>query len=357
MGLILGFEITPLIGGIGKHTGPIEFHADRPFLFYLIDRDNNNIPLIMGRIHNPLQSRSQSFKKTQCSEIDDRSYSKTVRNRLDLPFGLESNSLTFNEAITGSDRQPTDYIHQTDHVIYPQTPVYFSNHFKSAKKTADRYTFHSPSVQTHHNPIIFPDEIYDGRRLKRESVFNMTTESEVSKSSPEDDIGVRIKDPLWFNKPTAAEVIIPINTRPESSRRPTLSQSAPLTPGKQTKLNETKVTDSVRPQFKPTLPELTTTARPSTQTAAPNIFDTLTPSPPKPNTAFPVSSFNGVWNPSDPDIPGAPGFPPVNIGISGPSRPEFVPPWFQSPINSNFQPFSLSNSGIFFPEYRFSSLN
>jgi len=52
--LFSGLEIIPLSGSSEGPKGPIKFLADHPFVFYLIDRDSENLPIFMGRVVNPL---------------------------------------------------------------------------------------------------------------------------------------------------------------------------------------------------------------------------------------------------------------------------------------------------------------
>ena len=144
---VLGFEITPLIGGFGTHFGPIDFRADRPFLFYLIDRENNNIPLIIGRVYNPLQS--QPTNSNQGS--GEQKMVKTER-----PAKVSAVLMTPEFQSTFETFPLTQYIQEDDHVIYSQKPSYF-NHYNSVKPTVNRYFSHSPGIKRLHNtPVIFP---------------------------------------------------------------------------------------------------------------------------------------------------------------------------------------------------------
>ena len=58
-------------GGFGGYYGPMDFRADRPFLFYLIDQDNGNLPIFMGRMYNPanirVNNRDRSLKASKPS--------------------------------------------------------------------------------------------------------------------------------------------------------------------------------------------------------------------------------------------------------------------------------------------------
>jgi hypothetical protein len=156
-----------------------------------------------------------------------------------------------------------------------------------------------------------------------------------------EDVDTRLKDPFWFNKPTAPEVIIPINT-PESNRSPADS-SRP---------------SNVRPQLTST-PE-SVTSQPLSPTTPTNIFFAL-PTAANPSPAFPVNQVNNVWNQNEQNIGGAPGYAPSNNDMTFlNNRPVFISPsWYPSQTNPYFQPYPSSSGselqGIFFPEYRFSS--
>lgn len=360
-----------MTGGFGKHFGPIEFHADRPFLFYLIDRENGNIPLIMGRVHNPIQSQSQDVRNTKYQSPIEQTYPKIEHEQPNIPSRLDSNSLTLGGASIGSEYQPivnkgtpirpsSIFDLDSDQVIYPKTPLQ-SSYYKSINKQAsERYFLSSPSGPNSRITIVFPDEHLDERRFKRQpsNSSSVTSDNDGNQSGSGDIIGTRLKDPLWFNKPTASEVIIPINS-PESNRKPELSKPQVANSDKQTNPNGmSQGSFGIRPQFKPTLEESsTTTQQPTKSTDSPNIFHSLTPSP-NPTPIFPVNNLNNGWNPNEQNIGIAPGFPPLNNGVTGPQhRPVFIsPPWYPGPSSPSFQSIPLgSASGIFFPEFRFSS--
>ena len=340
-------EITPLIGGVGKHFGPIEFKADRPFLFYLIDRDNNNIPLIMGRVHNPQPQHVNQLKHQANGKPEP------IRPPFKSGNNLPKANTGRPEFQSTSISHPTSSIPEDDQVIYPQAPS-LSNYYKAIQQITNRYFPNSPSIKNLHTPITFLDEEFDGRRLKRES-GNASAISPMSSTSDEDkNVDIRLKDSLWFNKPTAPEVIIPISMHPNQETNRPSESSIPT---------YDKPTASLLSQ---TVPEeqTTTTGPPLSSTTPPNIFHALTPSP-YPSPVFPVNNINNIWNPNiEQNVGGqAPGFPP-NPPIGPNGRPVLIPPppWHQTQPNPYFQslpPYGIpynqfppgsGYSGIFFPQ-------
>lgn len=337
--ILLGLEITPLSGGFGNHFGPIEFRADRPFLIYLIDRENNNIPLIIGRVYNPLQS-----KYTNVDQHQDSAEKTAVKAERHSPAKVSA------ALIPRTEFQPTrpfpQFIQESDQVIYPQKPSYYYN---SVKQFANRYFSHSPPVKhLHTTPVVFPEDNFDGHHWKRE-IGNSTSVPEVSSVTvtsstlENEDVDTRLKDPLWFNKPTAPEVIIPLNP-PVSNHRPAI----------------------VRPQST-SIPEKpsSTSGQPFSSTIPPNIFFAL-PTAPNPSPVFPINQANNGWNQKEQNIGGAPGYPPIpshnNDMTFLNNRPVFIShPWYPSQTHSYFQPHSSGSGselqGIFFPDYRSSSRN
>jgi hypothetical protein len=273
--ILLGLEITPLSGGFGNHFGPIEFRADRPFLIYLIDRENYNIPLIIGRVYNPLQG-----KYTNVNQHQDSVEKTAVKAERHSPAKVSA------ALIQRTEFQPTrpfpQFIQESDQVIYPQKPSYYYN---SVKQFANRYFSHSPPVKhLHTTPVVFPEDNFDGHHWKRE-IGNSTSLPEVSSTTvtsstlENEDVDTRLKDPLWFNKPTAPEVIIPLNP-PVSNHRPAI----------------------VRPQST-SIPEKpsSTSGQPFSSTIPPNIFFAL-PTAPNPSPVFPINQANNGWNQKEQNI-------------------------------------------------------
>lgn len=326
------------MGGFGNHFGPIEFRADRPFLFYLIDRENNNIPLIIGRVYNPLQSQNTNLNQHQDSVEQTMLKAERpspVKVRPEFPPTYNTHPLP-------------QFIQEDDQVIYPQKPSYF-NYYNSVKQTANRHFSHSPPIKRLHTaPVIFQEENFDGHRWKRDNATTLpdVTSTTVKSTEKNEDVDTRLKDPLWFNKPTAPEVIIPINS-PESNRKP-IDSSRPVINRPQL----TSTTESVtsKPLLSSTIP--------------PNIFFAL-PIAPNASPTISVNQVNNAWNQNEQNIGGAPGYAPSNNDMMTflNNRPVFIsPPWYSSQTNPYFQPSYPSSSGselqgIFFPEYRFSSSN
>lgn len=333
----------------------------------------------MGRVYNPIErvastTSDHPHNMYQLKNQDSRQQlviAKPSNPRPSFPLNnlpKSDTSLVRPDFQSTTNTRPIAFIPEEDQVVYPQTPSLL-NYYKTIQQITNRYFPNSSSFKNLQNPITFPDEQFDERRLKRSSnnMTNFSDDKPSPSTSDEENVGIRLKDPLWFNKPTASEVIIPINANanPEVNRSP---EPAIPTFDKPSKPNETSSPETIVSFARPQLPQMlesTTTGQSST--TPPNIFHALTPSP-NYSPVFPGSINNG-WNPNNEQNASGqePGFPP--IGILGPnSRPVFIsPPWFPNKPNPYFQslppgvPLNQfppgSGSGIFFPEYRFSSRN
>jgi hypothetical protein len=292
-------------------------------------------------VYNPLQSHNTNFNQHQDSV--EQTMMKTERPGPVIKVRPEFQP-TFNT------HPLPQFIQEDDQVIYPQKPSYF-NYYKSVKQTENRYFSNPPlTKRLHTTPVIFQEENFDGLRWKREfdnatTVADSMPSTTATSTLKNEDVDTRLKDPLWFNKPTAPEVIIPLNI-PESNRRPV----------------DTSRPTIVRPQLIST-PESATNQPPLSSTIPPNIFFTL-PTAPNPSQTVPVNQVvNNPWNPNEQNIAVAPGYAPSNNDMTFlNNRPVFISPsWYPSQTNPYFQPYPSGSGselqGIFFPEYRFSSPN
>ncbi|KAI9552162.1 hypothetical protein GHT06_022499 [Daphnia sinensis] len=365
-----GLEVTPLMGGAGSYIGPMEFRADRPFLVYLIDRENDNIPLIMGRVSNPLQNQTPNLNRHYNSNVP--SMAKTEQNNPNTFTKTDSGRTKFIAELARSEFRPpllkpfpsAQFIEEDDQIIYPQKPSHI-NYYKSVKHFVNRYSSHFPRVSDMHTPIVFPDQDFDERRWKRE-LHNLTAlpdvVSTVAPSTSENEaISTRLRDPLWFNKPTLPEVIIPINS-PEPDSKPPTSFYRPannFAPSPESSAGPELPTVTMKPEELSPL-----TGHTSSFALTPNIFFAPTIAP-KPSLGFAAGNVNNAWNQNEQNeqnVGGAPGFAPSNGDIALlNNRPVILSStWYPVQTNPYF-PYPSSSppelQAVFFPEYRFSSRN
>ena len=244
----------------------VDFFADHPFLFYLIDRKSDNIPLMMGRLHNPWKSQDSLFN-TKYSELN------------------------------------------------------------SEKKSPMKSEFVN-EIQAKHI----------GRLVKRQVTVGLSETEQPTGFEPKSE---EIQEKIWFNKPTAPEVIVPLATHQSD-----LDQK-PTNPSTNLK-NQTATDDFVSlPIFNPSF---SGTKTPS------NIFYSPTSAPNM--IAFPVSSsvstLTNIWNLNESNAIGVPpGFPPSDAIPSIPTPTS----WYiqnSNPFLQSAPPFGSNPAGIFFPEFRFS---
>lgn len=169
--LVAAFEITPLMGGAWDDFGPIEFKADHPFLFYIIDRENDHIPLFVGRLNNPPGDSVQA---------------KTTAQPLKPAIEPEAQAETQEQLSASSHRA---------------------------------WLYRS-------SPIVFPDS---DRFRRSDNPENVTVDSKPLNETEEVD--TRVKDTNWFKKPTAPQVLIPISGESDKSpsrpSRPDKTMTAP----------------------------------------------------------------------------------------------------------------------------------
>jgi len=289
-----GLEIIPLIGPPEGQSGPMEFRADHPFMFYLVDRDNDNLPVFMGRVTNPLDgAESESLAITL----------KAAEAEVESPSLIDS----------GSDR-----------VIYPEAA--------------------SRSIR-------FPDEVKEEEeepsisRVARDSGSVVVSPIEPEASGALDsvsetpDLILRVKDKNWFKKPTAVEVIIP--DQGPSAEESAVPERIPERIPETTTRRVFTTTPKRRRVF--------STRRPVTASA----FRPKSTSAPKPNRGF-----NPSGNPADLDgdifafsNPGFnsgfnPGFNPnVNSGGVNSGGVNSGNPWMKKVTTAT----PLSTDGGFFP--------
>ena len=188
------------MGGFGGYHGPMDFRADRPFLFYLIDQDNENIPIFMGRMYNPTNIK-----------VNNHSSNLTFRhNGLNNPIKTENTSTKINRSILSLLRQPSQATSSNanfDSVILTEKPKVLTpnfNFYNRFRQSGEANFFRTPSRQDVANPIMFPD--YD--RIRREEIISFDHDTNVndtvlltSTTSPNDTLNTRVKDSNWFNKP------------------------------------------------------------------------------------------------------------------------------------------------------------
>ena len=189
-----GLEIIPLIGPSEGQSGPMEFRADHPFIFYLIDRDNENLPVFMGRVTNPLD---------------------------------DSQSRSLAMSVKAGDAQRIDPS-QSDRVIYPE---------------AASRSIQFPAADGDEEPLI--------NRVTRDSGSEKLPETvqikPVLPAGTQDpfpdtpDLILRVKDKNWFKKPTAAEVIIPESSPSDAEPIPeTTTRRVVATTTRRRKLSNTR---------------------------------------------------------------------------------------------------------------------
>lgn len=153
------------MGGFGDNSGPMEFKADRPFLFFLIDRENDNMPYVMGRLSNPSHVEVQNTHKTKYLSYSERGetldYLNYPINRVPKTGSklLNDSNITIEaEFQLPSPIRSSMFFAEEDSLIYPQTHSYFK-YYKSIQQTGDRYF--SKTVSPFHKPIVFPSDNYD----------------------------------------------------------------------------------------------------------------------------------------------------------------------------------------------------
>ena len=142
-------------------------------MFYLIDRDSENLPVFIGRVTNPLddsepKSMTISLKEAEAPAVDSDS----------------------------------------DRVIYPEAASR-SIHFPDTKDADEEPSISRPTRDS-------------GSETDSDVVPLVPTDTNKPESETPDLI-LRVKDKNWFKKPTAAEVIIP-----ESAEAAT-TEAAPVT--------------------------------------------------------------------------------------------------------------------------------
>lgn len=374
------------MGGVGNYFGPMDFRADRPFLFYLIDRDNENIPLFVGRVNEPTQNHA--FDNNRLNNIKHDS----LKNRPVLVNRNENNELSkpmkfgdYRPAAVQLDPQyqhhqaphanrPSSlfgYYHDT--VVFPAIPSYH-NYRHSYHRTAEVFFSADQSVQTKYpNAVIFPDDHFDRFKRHPSQPEQVTNATGSPNRGEEEGIGTRLRDPFWFSKPTTSEVIVPV-AKPSgwdsgSNNQPDLSSSSPSvqTPSSPSFANGGGTAPSSlifgRPAQESTSTVTTTTVRPSSSSSPTlqNIFHALTVPPARnpPSSSFSNNNNNG-WNISG-NVNGIPGFPPLPTATSPSLPPDVVstPPAFlvtsspwQGHANHPLPPFLHSGSPVFFPEFR-----
>lgn len=355
------------MGGAGTHFGPMEFRADRPFLIYLIDRENDNIPLMMGRVSDPLQNRNANFKQHHHSS--DTSAVKADQNSPNTFSKADSSPIKLHAGLGRPEFHPNfkpymspEFIRQDDQVVYPQKPSYI-NYYKFAKHFVNPYFSHFSRVPNMHSSIVFPDQDFDERHRWKRDTSNLTALPDLVSVTPQstsenEALATRLRDPMWFNKPTLPEVIIPINS-PEPDHRPTSSFYRPantVAPSPQSLAGAFYPTVTMKPEEFTPLTDQT-----SSSATTPNIFFAPTIAP-KPLPVFTVSNVNNAWNQNEKYFGGAPGFSPSNGDVTlFNNRPVLVSAtWYPAQTNPYF-PYPSGTTpelqAIFFPEYRFSSRN
>ena len=201
-------EITPLMGGIGNYYGPMEFRANRPFLFYMIDRDNGNIPLFMGRIHNPINNRVKIQNRNKASHELKTSAFNAHRNGLSNPIIVEN---VPTKTIPSALRQPTRYRPiNFDSVNFPNQNLNFYNN--PSPRSSNGFIPQTSSLQDQpSDPIIFPEDDYTINRFRERRGDTITNKPMTTTPTSNDTLNTRIKDSHWFNRPTFSEVLIPIH--------------------------------------------------------------------------------------------------------------------------------------------------
>lgn len=350
------------MGGVGKNFGPMEFRADHPFLFYLIDRENDNIPLFMGHVRNPLETQAH-HDNGYTNNIPDSIPEHPISSGDD--YNRVISSLTDEEKIRPrpshhSNRLPSTCIQKLNQVTHqaeqppPYRPYYYPYHpervsfisFPSKPlHSADPYLREPMDrIRLYYDRIMFPDH-EDIGRFKR-----VANKLEAAMSAPEsgkeEDVETRLKDPFWFSKPTVTEVIIPINNSP-----PTNGFGQPASPQN----GELNPLGGNRPELTATTPSPAQTAtamkhsRPpfadsfSPTTTPPNIFEALTQPPKRMPTVSAGWSGGGVTS-----LPISTTPPPPPLALSS--------NWHHQghTAGPHFHPGSLTNSGspIFFPDFR-----
>ena len=351
------------MGGVGKYFGPMEFRADRPFLFYLIDRDNENIPLFVGRVHNPLDSQIRADNKNSQIHPDPLPY-----NNNDKKFNGPPKGGVIRHRPTHNNR-PQNFLKNPNQVIYPQEhelspPYSFHPHrrvsavdfiFSSSNPfKADRFSYQPPRHELYNDQIMFPEDDHNDR-FKR--AMDQSSSSEHAKE--EEVVDSRLKDPFWFSKPTVSEVIIPISN---NAPPPLTNQFIPAAAMMQPNVGESVALSFNRPEptttMKPILSSSSSTiAKPNNQKIPlsnsfsspplppqPGIFDALTVPPHRNTPSIATSGWNGV---------GA-----STSASAFSSPPSSTPPFFLASTwngqsTDTFRPFSTSSgSPIFFPDFR-----
>ncbi len=359
------------MGGAGKFYGPMDFRADRPFLFYIIDRDNENIPVFAGRVQNPQEyatvgntnDRNKLIYGQPNPEIMVHKNHNIATSR---PLHHLENYLGNNYAQRTTTIRPT----------YPQQPPRNrpgSFLFNSGSAPHSYYNYYNPyrrvstidsslssgiSSSSGHqelgfNPILFPDEEEFVSRFKRNAqTFNAT-----SSISQAENVDTRLKDNFWFKKPTAPEVILNINSNtPVQSTfgNNNFPQSQPLPPPIVPNIGDFLSASFNRPDAE----QVTSTVNPLVQstlsTNPQNIFHALTVAPSRVTPA--LNNNENIWN--HPEKGGPPGFLPAN----SPSNSATATPTILSHVSAavatwqgsppNFPPFINSGSPVFFPEFR-----
>ena len=144
-----GMEITPLMGGSG-YLGPIEFRADHPFVFYLVDRDNDNIAIFMGRVSNPLVAQGVDVAKPTQTEPHLELNIQTNNNSFRTPSKNNRPNVNPNLALN------------PDQIIFPLSEPYPVNR-NSLRRTSTSAVASAP------NPVLFPDE--EGHNLVNSFFF------------------------------------------------------------------------------------------------------------------------------------------------------------------------------------------
>ena len=211
-----GMEITPLIGGFGKYIGPIDFKADHPFLYYLIDRENQNIPIFMGRMVNPLVDKVQVLNRNAVAQPSNRNRLNSVNSD---PIASPTRPILTPRPPTQPPRikpvaPPTADL---DDIIFSPGMPYsgFFNHIRRNSKVND--VFPSQQRQESHDSVVFPDDHSRRRRRDMPTNSNAVEEAATTQDPSTTDQGglnERIKDPNWHKRPIDPEVIISSNSVP-----------------------------------------------------------------------------------------------------------------------------------------------
>ena len=230
---VAGLEITPLIGGFGKYTGPIEFKADHPFMFYLIDRDNDNIPLFMGRMVNPLQEHVTDFNRNRLQEVQFQPVVQPIphvpavsvvpavpnlnRNRLTSPNVLAPNRVTpiRNRPLFSPD---------LEEIIFASAGSPYQGLFNQLRRNSllTELLINSLRQDVQNNPVLFPEDT-ELLRSRRDTVSAEATTAQT--------LDTRVENINWFKKPPHPSAYVPLDSTTHNSHKPiTTTPTSAATP-------------------------------------------------------------------------------------------------------------------------------